>query len=207
MNDGYRLSKNDLLEVLKDWDSCLSGKILLVACGGTALTLLNYKESTRDVDFLIPNPKHYDSILSIIDSLGYKNETGNGYRHPNKPWIFDLFRGQTVFVTELLDPVQEKGNHRVIKEYTRLTLGCLNPEDLIISKMFRGTGVDVDDSIILLKAEKIDLAYLAQRYKDTGDYYYNPPSCKKNLSYLISEMENQKMDTTPLKEMWQQWNA
>jgi hypothetical protein len=53
----YRLNKNDLLSTLELWDSLIAGrgKIHLIACGGTALTLLGFKESTKDVDFLVPN--------------------------------------------------------------------------------------------------------------------------------------------------------
>lgn len=151
---------------------------------GTALTLLNYKESTKDVDLLIPDPKHYDSIVKIIKSLGYRHATGSGYLHPQGTWLFELYRGQTIFQTELLDPIQEPGNHRIIKQFRMLTLACLNPEDLIISKMFRGIMVDVEDSILLLRSEVIDLKNLAERYKATGDYYYNPPDCKHKLTYL-----------------------
>lgn len=59
MNDRYRLSADDLLAILKDWDAGLKQKCLVVACGGTALTLQGYKESTNDVDLLVPIPKDY----------------------------------------------------------------------------------------------------------------------------------------------------
>lgn len=207
MHGAYRLSKENLLESLKDWDERLRNQTLVVACGGTALTLLGYKESTKDVDFLIPKPKDYEAILKVIKTLGYKSTTECGYVHPAGTWLFELYKGQTIFQTELLDPIHEDGNHRVIKTYQKLTLGCLNPEDLIISKMFRGTGVDVNDCIVLLQAEKIDLQHLAQRYKETADYYINPPLCKKHLGYLIDEMSRQKIDATALMEMNSTWTA
>ena len=77
--------------------------------------------------------------------------------------------------------------------------------DLIISKMFRGTDLDVQDCISLLHSESIDLRRLAQRYKETADYYYNPATCKKNLQYLIKGMSLEGMNVLPLKEMSKQW--
>lgn len=84
-------------------------------------------------------------------------------------------------------------------------MACLQPDDLIISKMFRGDHVDVQDSIIIIKAENLDLTALAERYKETAGYYYNPQLCKKNLGYLIREMELESLDATPLREMSDQW--
>ncbi len=124
---------------------------------------------------------------------------------PKPRFIFDLYRGQTVFDTGLLDPIHEIGNHRVIHRFKKITLGSLNAEDLIISKMFRGEPVDVDDSVIMIRAENIDLRFLAERYKETASYQTNPPLCKTKLSYLIQEMLEQKFDATPLQEMFEQW--
>lgn len=205
MSARYRLTKEDLQQALKTWDARLKSRTLVVACGGTALTLYGYKESTKDVDLLVPVPEHYDNILKVVKELGYKDATGNGYKHPEQPWLFELFRGQTIFQTELLEPVQEEGKHRVIQEYEWLVVSCINPDDLIISKMFRGTMVDAQDSVVMIKSEKIDLAALAERYKETAGYYYNPPSCKKNLDYLIAELELERLDAAPLKEMSEQW--
>lgn len=205
MSARYRLAVNELYEVLADWNKHLKSRIFIAACGGTALTLYGHKESTKDVDFLLPDPVHYKILVKTITGLGYKRATGYGFKHPDEPWIFDLFCGQTIFQTDLLDPVQDPGRHRVIREYERIVLSCLNPDDLIISKMFRGTLVDVQDSIVMIKAEAIDLTDLAKRYKETAGYYHNPEKCKKNLGYLINDLEEQLIDATPLREMCEKW--
>jgi hypothetical protein len=94
MNVPYRLTIEDLLASLLEWDNQLHSKVFVAACGGTALTLYGYKESTKDVDFLVPIPAHYKQLLSALKALGYREATGKGYKHPNHPWIFDLFDGQ-----------------------------------------------------------------------------------------------------------------
>lgn len=108
-------------------------------------------------------------------------------------------------MTDLLDPIQAPGRHRVIEQFNNLTLACLNPDDLIISKMFRGDRVDVDDSIVIIRSERLDLVALAERYKDTAGYHYNPVSCKRNLKYLIDDMKKSDIDPTPLEEMYESW--
>jgi len=52
MND--RANKELLLARLADWDSFLKKRVRLIACGGTALTLLNIKPSTEDIDLIVP---------------------------------------------------------------------------------------------------------------------------------------------------------
>jgi hypothetical protein len=138
----FRLNEEDLLTSLESWDAALESTCLLVACGGTALTLQGYKVTTKDVDFLVPDDDDLREILRTIQDLGYVRATGHGYRHPTKPWIFDLFRGQRVFQTDLLDSVHEPSKHKVIKDYGKLLLAALNSDDLIISKMFRGDQSD-----------------------------------------------------------------
>ena len=59
-------------------------------------------------------------------------------------FIFDLFVGKRVHTTELLTSPLEEGNHKLLKEFSHLYIGILNPYDLIASKLFRGTGVDFE---------------------------------------------------------------
>ncbi len=50
----YRLDKNELLEHMRVWNQFFKRKVHLIACGGTAMTLLGVKESTKDIDFMVP---------------------------------------------------------------------------------------------------------------------------------------------------------
>jgi len=50
----YRLDKHLLLDILGQWNGFAKRKIHLIACGGTAMTLQDIKESTKDVDFIVP---------------------------------------------------------------------------------------------------------------------------------------------------------
>jgi hypothetical protein len=201
-----RVANSDLLIILSEWDSSITKKVLVVACGGTALTLNGYKPSTKDIDFLVPRFDEYDHLMDVLTTkLSYK-DTDVGFRDPSGVYRFDLYRGNVVFQTELLDPVDRPDRHKVIHAHHRLTVGVLNPYDLIISKMFRGDDVDVQDSITMMKSEVLDLRYLGERYIETAAYYYNEPSCKRKLGYLIASMLEQSIDCVILQEMMQSWN-
>ena len=45
----YRIDKRELMNTIRGWDTFLKRKVHLIACGGTALTLLDIKASTNDV--------------------------------------------------------------------------------------------------------------------------------------------------------------
>jgi hypothetical protein len=57
-----KVSKRQLLSVLGSFDKQLDHKILLIAVGGTAMTLLGVKASTKDIDLNIPNRIDYNEF-------------------------------------------------------------------------------------------------------------------------------------------------
>ena len=168
----YRLNKEDLLKNMTAWNGFLNKKIHLIACGGTAMTLLGVKESTRDVDFMVPVDEEYRYLIKILAQLGYVSSSGSGWKRPPEVYIYDLFRGKRVHTTELIDSPLDEGRHSLIREFSRLYIGVLNHYDLIISKLFRCTSVDVDDCLALMKARRneIDINVLRERFKETAQY-------------------------------------
>jgi hypothetical protein len=168
----YRLNKEDLLVTLGMWDGFLNKKIHLIACGGTALTLQGVKESTKDVDFLVPQVQEYDYLMKTLKQLGYVQKTGSGWQRPTEHYIFDLFRGKSVHTTELLDSPLEVDNHFLVKEFSYLYIGVLNHYDLIVSKLFRGSSVDVEDCLMLIRAKQkeINIKSLEERFVETAKY-------------------------------------
>ena len=50
----YRINKQGLLDTMSAWNGFLKRKVHLIACGGTALTFLNVKASTKDIDLRVP---------------------------------------------------------------------------------------------------------------------------------------------------------
>ena len=182
----YRIDKIGLLDELAAWDSFLKRKVRLVACGGTAMTLLDIKESTKDIDLIVPIEKEYDYLLKVLPGLGYRSVTGWGWARDDG-FIFDLFRGKRVHTTELLESPLEKGKHALVKEYSHIYLGVLNPYDIIITKLFRATQVDIDDCLMLVKHEinKVDWEKLDARFRETASYDVSEDKVIKNWEHFL----------------------
>jgi peroxiredoxin family protein len=50
----YRIDKQSILDRISNWNDFLKRRVHLIACGGTAMTLLGVKESTKDIDLMVP---------------------------------------------------------------------------------------------------------------------------------------------------------
>ncbi|MBI2119313.1 MAG: hypothetical protein HYT97_06780 [Elusimicrobia bacterium] len=185
----YRVDKEWLWLVLEGWSNYLPRKIHLVACGGTALTLQDIKPSTKDVDFLVPIKEEYDSLIYTIRKLGYENTTGFGWSRGDS-LVFDLFPGSRVYITELLESPLKRGNHTLIKKFKKITVCLLNDYDLIITKMFRGSVVDIEDCLSLIRnrGKNINIQKLVSRYKETAQYDVNPERMNQNLDALLRHL-------------------
>jgi hypothetical protein len=184
MND--RANKDLLLARLADWDSFLRRRVRLIACGGTALTLLNIKPSTKDIDLIVPEIGEYEYLVRTLDQLGYKSVSGSGLRRGDD-FVFDLFRGPRIHTTDLLESPLEPANHLLIKEFTYIYLGALNFYDLLISKLFRGTSADIEDCLALMRHKKdnIDIQVFERRFRATASYDISEERVLKNLVYFL----------------------
>jgi len=188
----YRLNKERLLEELAVWNGLLKRRVRLIACGGTALTLLGIKPSTKDVDLIVPEPREHDYLTKLLKDLGYKPVTGAGLSRDGI-FIFDLFRGNRVHTTELIEPVLNQENHLIAKEFSLLYLGVLNYYDILISKLFRATSVDVEDCLLLFKAKRgeIDADKFISRFRATASFDVSTESVVKNLEHFLSVLKKE----------------
>jgi|YelNatPaOPRAMG01_1025707.scaffolds.fasta_scaffold55115_3 hypothetical protein len=182
----YRIDKEGLLERISAWDGFLKKKVHLIACGGTALTLLGVKSSTKDIDLIVPDLEEYEYLISILKQLGYKPKSGWGWGRDDG-FIFDLFRGKFVHTTELLESPLKEGNNILIKQFERIYLGVLNYYDLIISKLFRATAVDIEDCIALIKNKRkqIDIRKLKSRFIETASFDTSEERLNKNFEHFL----------------------
>ena len=190
----YRLTANELKQTLASWDTLFPGrgKVHLIACGGTALSLLGYKESTKDVDFLVPNEKEYERLVKFLIRAGYERVTGEGWKRPGEAIQYDLYPGKRVFQTELIDSPLEGNGHRKLWEGKKIYLGVLNAVDLMITKLFRGTEQDVEDCLTLLEHEALSLQALEARYRETARYEVSEERVIKNLEHFLAKVRGVK---------------
>lgn len=191
-NMEYRLDKNRLLDILSAWDGYLNKRVHLVACAGTALTLMDIKESTKDIDLLIPVEDEYKYLVGILRDLGYERKTGAGWSRDDG-FIFDLYAGKAIFTTELLESPLIRGNNIPLKEFAHIYLGILNYYDLLISKIFRGTTVDMDDCLALFKVKQkeIDMGRLKNKFYETSSYDVSDQKNKRNFQNFLGVLEKE----------------
>ncbi|RLB71883.1 MAG: hypothetical protein DRH07_05745 [Deltaproteobacteria bacterium] len=183
----YRLNKNQLLDILEGWNHVLKRKVHLIACGGTAMTLLGVKPSTKDVDFMVPEVKEYEYLIKQLRALDYKPVTGSGWERTGENFQFDIFRGNRIHTTELLESPLSVGRNTALAEYSHLYIGILNEYDLISSKLMRGTRVDFEDSLMLVAAHrgKIDIDKLVGHFQELVTYDVSVDRLKPNIERLL----------------------
>lgn len=158
------ITKNDLIGWLKEIGKKLEKKIILVAVGGTALTLLRIKESTRDVDF----------CLASEDVKLFRNLVkGDKFR-------VDIFQDGFIFSEQLPADYLEK-SLKLDVMLPNIDLRVLSLEDIIITKAARYNERDEADIAAIAKTNKVDINKLKKRFKEvivsfagrTEDYEYH----------------------------------
>lgn len=191
----YRITAEDLMQTLDNWDNLIDFKVNLIGCGGTALTLLGIKESTKDIDFIVPVHNEYNRLMVFLQRLGYR-EKGGGLRHPDDPlFLYQFWVGDRVFTTDLLNSPLEPGRNILIKKWRKIYLGALNLMDIVITKMFRGTQIDIDDCMMAFSKFHIDPDVLLERYSEAAKYDINPDKVLRNFAYLAERLFEEGMVT------------
>jgi hypothetical protein len=87
----YRITSKELIKTIDNWESLINFKVKLIGCGGTALTLLGIKDSTKDVDFIVPVPGEYARLMKFLWSLGYKEKGGGREKYLHQKMAPHLF--------------------------------------------------------------------------------------------------------------------
>ncbi len=191
--DQYRFSDGDLLDTLDNWDSLMNFRVRLIACGGTALTLLKIKSSTKDIDFIVPAEKQYYKLIKFLRDLVYEQK-GGGLAHEDDPdFIYQFWCGNRVFTTELLYSPLDHEKHIAVRKWRHIYLGALNIIGLITTKMFRGTDTDVEDCIAAFEAGQVDAESLLREYLDHAQYDLNPEKVRQNFVYFIERLAERRL--------------
>ncbi|CAB1061358.1 hypothetical protein D1BOALGB6SA_6131 [Olavius sp. associated proteobacterium Delta 1] len=166
----------------------LKRKVHLIACGGTAMTLIGVKASTKDVDFMSPEVREYNYLIKQLKALGYKQATGSGWKRDGENFQFDIFRGNFIHTTELLESPLKGGRHSILKEFSHIYIGILNDYDLITSKLMRGTRIDFEDCLGLADARRneIDIKRLVQHFHEIASYDVAEDRLRPNIDHFLN---------------------
>ncbi|MDO8655880.1 MAG: nucleotidyltransferase [Nanoarchaeota archaeon] len=154
----------ELFELLESLSKYIEENIKMYTLGGTALTILEIKPSTRDIDINIHSYKEYLYICKLFEQMGFK-KIGTIRWLTQEGLAFDLFTGSNFLGTQLLPDCLKKS--KFVKSFGKLELYTLGLEDIIITKLARGDERDFIDIKKILDTQKIDLNDFINRYKET----------------------------------------
>jgi hypothetical protein len=156
------LDKRILFNLLKYFDEEAKQKITLVGVGGTAMTLLDLKVSTMDIDFTLPrdDKPEFDRIRTVIPH-GFK---------------IDVYTDGDVFCNRLPNDYLERSTE--IANFNKIVLRALHPVDVVVTKIGRLNEKDIQDiesCITRRKIKKEDILKRAAEMTYVGreeDYEY-----------------------------------
>lgn len=163
------LNDRVLLDFLEEIDKELEKRITLVAVGGTALTLLGAKPSTRDVDFTLPGDDidEFHRALAVVP---------HGFE-------VDCFRGSMILSQDLPDDYLDKSSP-VKTKMKNIDLRTLSPLDIVVTKIGRLDLRDKEDIATCIRKFGLTKEQVAERAKQV-DYVGREENYEINLTYTL----------------------
>lgn len=169
-----RLSSRILLDFLKEVDKELSRSVILVAVGGTALTLLGAKSSTIDVDFALQSDD-YDEFKKTLKIVPHGFEV-------------DCFHDGMIFSQGLPDDYLKK-TAPVKTKMKNINLRTLSPLDIVVTKIARLDARDKEDITSCIKKFGLTKEQIARRAKQV-DYVGRQENYELNLKHVLETFFN-----------------
>ena len=169
------LDKAQLLDFLRIVEKELSRQITLVAVGGTALTLLDLKPSTIDIDFTGPG----EDVTDFKEAL---RNISHGFK-------IDLYNDGVVF-SQIL-PEDYLGESIRIRRIGRIELRALQSLDIIVTKIGRLDDRDMQDIEACIREHRLTKKTILSRAKQV-QYVGREANYKANLRHVIGTFFREK---------------
>lgn len=149
-----------LEETIIEFDKYLTRKTRIITVGGTALTLLGKKASTRDIDLCFTEERKAASFVQAAKKIGYRAETSN--KLIGRGIIIDVYSNGYIFCVQLLEDYSEKAVK--IRDFRKIELYALSPIDLLITKAARFNDRDKEDIMTIMHNYQIDEKQFVDRW-------------------------------------------
>jgi hypothetical protein len=152
----------------------LTRKILLIAAGGTAMTLLNLKPSTIDIDFTGPK-----------DDINLFKEITSKVPHGLK---LDTYYDGQIYSQTLPDDYMDRSiSFQGPNELSQIDLRSLHPLDIVVTKAGRLNERDKEDIIQCIDVWKLKKDEIEKRGEFASRRYPgNEQVYRLNLNWIIS---------------------
>ena len=163
------LDKSQLLNLLVRLDEELERKIVLVAVGGTALTLLDAKPSTLDIDVTGPSED-----IAIFDRA--EKAIPHGFK-------IDKYKDGAVF-TQILPDDYLKKSKRIRTNLRNIDLRALHPIDIVATKIGRLDEWDKQDIETCIRKFHLSKNRIDKRSREV-QYAGNEDMYNSNWEYVL----------------------
>lgn len=165
------LDNTKLLDFLGEIDKELERRIVVVAVGGTAMTLLNAKPSTIDVDFTIPGEFYGEfEVAKKIVQPGFTVHT---------------FVDGAVFINMLPDDYLKRSKS-IKTKLKKIDLRALHPVDIVVTKIGRLDSRDEQDIESCIKKFRLKKDQIKKRAAQLG-YTANEKVFQTNLQSVVKK--------------------
>ena len=168
------IPKEPLVALIKEIDSKLTRKIDLYAVGGTAMTLLDLKASTQDIDFNL-KPEDYAEFIKAKDKVVH------GYR-------VDVYQNGAIFTQQLPEDYVNKSIPIKIK-FEKINLYSIHPLDIVVTKIGRLNERDFEDIKDCINKYHLKKKDVESRGKEII-YAGNEANYKYNLADVLKKMSH-----------------
>ena len=164
------ISSKQLVDFLNEVGKTLDRKIVLVAAGGTALTLYRVKASSIDVDFTGP-AKDIELFQKAV------NASRPGFK-------VDVWPDGQVFSQFLPDDYLRKSKR--IRSLKNIDLRALAPVDIVVTKVGRLDRRDMDDIEACIRKFRLTRNSIVRRGKQV-EYVGNRDVFDRNLESVTAK--------------------
>lgn len=166
------IDKQQLFDFLNIVDQELPRKIRLNAAGGTALTLLEVKPATIDVDF-DASSLHFKLFNEITERL-------------RPGFQVDCFTNGFIFSQQLPKDYLERCVN-ITSSFSRIELYSITPVDIIVSKAGRLNERDIADIATIIKKFNLTKKEVKQRARQV-QYAGNEKYYAANIKYILNNL-------------------
>lgn len=165
-----RFDKSKLMGFLEQIDKELGRRITVIAVGGTAMTLLDLKPSTIDVDFDL-NDEDADELERALKTVPH------GFR-------IDIFSNGLIFSQQL--PEDHFRKSIPVKTFKNIVLYALHPLDIVLTKTGRLNERDLQDIGACIEKFKLTGEQIDERAK-LVEYIGREENYRANLRYVLKK--------------------
>jgi len=163
------VDKTELPGFLEEVDKELERRIVLVAVGGTAMTVLGAKPSTIDIDFTLPSDD-IDEFQRVLDIIPHG-------------FMVHCFHDGVIF-SQIL-PEDYLARSSIVKRTMKnVELRALNPVDIVVTKIGRLDGRDKEDIQRCIEKFSLSRNHIVERAKRV-EYVGRQENYEINLKYVL----------------------